>query len=101
MARARRGLEECWREVEAAGRGGLIQHVDTLLLPCLAHDGDWEAWDERMARVRAFEPGHTRVDYDSIACLERAANLANAAGEYDRAAEARRLAAAQRRAQDG
>ena len=101
MAQARRGLEECWREVEAAGRGGLIQHVDTLLLPCLAHDGDWEAWDERMARVRAFEPGHTRVDYDSIACLERAANLANAAGEYDRAAEARRLAAAQRRAQDG
>ncbi len=100
MGQARHGLEECWREVKEAGRGGLVQHVDALLLPCLAYDRDWDEWDQRMVRVRAFEPGITHVDYDSIACLERAAELAADAAQPTRAGEAAQLAKAHRAAQD-
>ncbi len=96
---ARRTLEAGWDEVKEAGREVIAQHIDALLLPCLASQEDWAAWDERMARVRAFVPGQTMVDYDSVRCLERAADLAEAAGEGARAGEARTLAAAHRAAQ--
>ena len=97
---ARRTLEAGWTEVKQAGRETVAQHIDALLLPCLAGAGDWDAWDQRMARVRVFVPGQTLVDYDSIRMLERAAELAEAGDRPARAAEARQLAAAHRQAHD-
>jgi len=94
---ARRTLEAGWTEVKEAGRESVAQHIDALLLPCLAAEGEWDAWDQRMARVRAFVPGHTLVDYDSIRMLDRAAEIAEAGGRPARAAEARQLAAAHRK----
>jgi hypothetical protein len=94
---ARRTLEASWVEVKEAGCEAVAQHIDALLLPCLAAAGDWAGWDERMARVRAFEPGKTLVDYDSIRMLERAADLADEAEEPICGAEARRLAGAHRK----
>ena len=95
---ARSGLEVCWDEVKKAGRETVAQHIDTLLLPCLALERDWEAWDVRMVRVRRFERNVTLVDPDSIRCLNRAAELAEEAGQVDRASVARILAAQHRRA---
>jgi eukaryotic-like serine/threonine-protein kinase len=95
---ARRGLETCWSEVKKAGRETVAQHIDTLLLPCLALEQDWHDWDERMTRVRRFERNVTLVDPDSIRCLNRAAELAEQAGQVDRASVARILAAQHRRA---
>lgn len=101
MTQARQGLETCWAEVKKAGRESVAQHIDALLLPCLAHDRKWDAWDERMARVRTFERNVTLVDSDSVRCLELAADMAEQAGQVDRAALARILAAQHRRALGG
>jgi eukaryotic-like serine/threonine-protein kinase len=98
---ARRGLEAGWRDVKAAGRESVAQHIDALLLPCCAFDRDWDAWDERMGRARAFVRDVTLVDYDSVRCLVKAADLAEEAGQEVRAEEARTLAAAHRRALGG
>ncbi len=95
---ARHGLEVCWEEVKKAGRETVAQHIDCLLLPTLAAERDWDAWDERMARVRRFERNVTLVDPDSIRCLNKAAELAEDAGQVDRASVARILAAQHRRA---
>ena len=95
---ARHGLEVCWDEVKKAGRETVAQHIDCLLLPSLAAEQDWPAWDERMARVRRFERNVTLVDPDSVRCLNKAAELAEQAGQVDRASVARILAAQHRRA---
>ena len=98
-ALAQHGLEAGWLEVKKAGRDGVALQIDAMLLPCYAEGGDWAAWDERMARVRGFEPGVTRVDSDSARCLDMAAKGARAAGQEQRALEAETLAAAHWKAQ--
>jgi len=98
LSLARSGLEAAWLDVRRAGRTAVAQHIDALLLPCYAADGNWIAWDERMDRVREFTEGKTLVDNDSSRCLRDAAELAMARGEEERAAEARLLAQKHRNA---
>jgi serine/threonine protein kinase/tetratricopeptide (TPR) repeat protein len=98
LSLARSGLEAAWLDVRRAGRAAVAQHIDALLLPCYAADGNWIAWDERMDRVREFSEGKTLVDSDSARCLDEAAELAMARGEHERATEARALARRHRNA---
>ena len=98
---AREGLEAAWVEVRSAGRAVIAEHIDTLLLPCYAAEGNWIAFDERMARAAHFEEGKSLVDNDSVRCLETAADFARARGERERAEATDALAGRHRDAMGG
>lgn len=84
---------------EARGDVELRTYMHAAMWACDAAAGDWAAWDARRATVDPLVTGHMH-DPDCAMVAEHAARLASAAGEWRRAGEALRLAAAQLRALD-
>ncbi|MCB9526590.1 MAG: protein kinase [Myxococcales bacterium] len=64
------------------------------LLPCLAHAGEWAAWDARWAALGPVADGRV-CDPDVLQCAEWAHGLADTLGQPARAAQAAHLAAVQ------
>lgn len=95
-AEARRGLENAIRRATAAGNHELVIMFNACLLPTLATQGAWPAWDAIMPSLDPLLAG-AYVDPDIARTAERAARLATARGHPARAADAWRLAAAQLR----
>lgn len=83
---------------EAAGIAGEHRMMAALasvcLLPCAAWLGDWLAWDRHWQRVEPIRQGQI-ADPDVASVARLAARLAAAAGEEERAEQARGLAIAQ------
>ena len=85
-------LTDAIRRLTRQGRRGFAAAAMTLLLCCLAHNGDWEEWD-RTAHRAMTDLEHTGLISRDVAwSLELAAQLAHEAGEDARSAQARRTA---------
>jgi tetratricopeptide (TPR) repeat protein len=97
-AEARVVLEACLRRFDERGRVALVGCTHACLLPCLAGEGDWPAWDRHLARATALlaETGFTYLDIARSAHL--AGDMARGAGEPARARAAYALALRQWRA---
>ncbi len=63
-----------------------------ILLPCLAHAGEWDDWFPHLDTIGRTFSGDMFVDDDTLAMLELAAKLAYLAGERKRAEAAYKLA---------
>lgn len=93
-AEARQHFEQVIHRADTAHRLELGLIFRACLLPCLATDGDWTAWDENFARLG---PLYSRdlVEPDVARMAERAARIAASAGKALRAAKALKLVIAQ------
>ncbi len=96
---ARGRVAEARRRLEAARRMAWAGHelrvlIHALLLPVVATLGDWAAWDGHMGAIGPLLEGRVG-EPDAAEAAQTAAVRAEAAGQPDRARDARRLAIAQ------
>ncbi len=96
VAFARGRVAEARRRLEAARTMSWTGHelrviIHALLLPVVAAEGDWRAWDTHMAAVGPLLEGRIG-EPDAAAAARDAAERAEAAGQAQRAIAARRLA---------
>ncbi len=99
-AEARAALEAGLETFDSQGRRAFVGVTHALLLPCEAADGDWRRWDYHLTNAQIILDVTGFVDMDVAAALERAGDLAAAAGETKRAVGAYDLAAGQWRGLD-
>jgi len=88
-------LQRARAELLSLGRKGLLAAVEVLLLPCLAHNSDWRAWDLhfRSALGLLNETGMFEDDVAESAFI--AGRLAMEKGKVRRARDAFNLARSQ------
>ena len=88
-------LRDVWTEVRRSADEKLRVFVHYLLIPCMAHRGDWDRFDAHLqAATRAMDLSGF-ADQDAVLTLELAADLA-AGAEPRRGDRARDLAARHR-----
>jgi eukaryotic-like serine/threonine-protein kinase len=85
-------LRHLQRELSAT-EARALGYVDYALLPCLAFEREWLAFDEQLDRARQWVPETGRVDKDYASLAEKAAGLAEMQGERARAIAVLELAA--------
>lgn len=92
---ARPVLESCVATAERERWGGMLGAMNLAMLPCLAADRDWGAWQKRLeAGMKALaQAGY--ADPDTAAMARLAGDLAVQAGAPERAAEAYAVAVQQ------
>ncbi len=93
-AEARQRFEQVIRRCDASHRLELGLIFRACLLPCLATDGDWTAWDEVFGRLAPLYQSDL-LEPDVPRMAERAARIATSAGKARRAARAWKLVIAQ------
>ena len=81
--------------LERDGKRAYLGWVRSVLLPCVAHEGDLTAFDAYVAMARAVTEERGMVDEDMAAAAERAARLFEQRGDAARARVALELASAQ------
>ena len=84
--------------LDKEGRRWFLGAVHTALLPCSAHRRDWDEWDHHYTHARDLLRETQVVDADLAWTLELGGNMAEDAGEIDRALRVLRLAIPQWRA---
>jgi len=95
---ARPEFEDAMAEMAKRGRMGLKGALHTALLPCLAHDGSWDDWDDHMAKATDLLGRSGFVDPDVAQAAEVGARVAEERGQSGRALDALKIADAQWRA---
>jgi tetratricopeptide (TPR) repeat protein len=92
---AREALERGIVRFEHSGRADALAWAQTVLLCCLAAEGEWAAWEQRLQKVRALLAETGYLDLDIARSAQMAGDLALIAGEPARARDAYDLALAQ------
>jgi len=92
---AREQLERGAADFEASGRNNPLAWVQTVLLCCLAAQGEWVAWDRRLKSVTALLSASGYVDLDIARSAQMAGDRALAAGQPRRARAAYSIALSQ------
>ncbi len=95
---ARQCLEATLGSLARRHMEDLAGELHCCLLPCVAADGDWEAWDRHASTGIALLKSTGSVDPDTAKVAGLAASLVAEAGHPDRARTAYTLAIAQLRA---
>ena len=95
LIRARPLLAEGCRRAELFGRRVMAAIAHIALLPCVAGEADWDAWDVHLAAGTAGLEGRAVYDLDIARPASRAAEAADSAGQPERACGAWELAAVQ------
>ena len=85
-------LQRARRKLEDQGRTPLVGAVHAFLLPCLAGIGDWPGWDRHLAAAAEGLAGSGFVDRDVATQTAAGGDLAEQAGEPERARAAWALA---------
>ena len=85
-------LDELTPELEAAGRSGLLGGVHAELLPCVASEGDWSAFDRHLNMASTLLNASGAVDPDDAWPAQLAGEMAVEAGMLLRGERALRLA---------
>jgi serine/threonine protein kinase/tetratricopeptide (TPR) repeat protein len=95
---ARRVFDAARRELERSQRKAWLAAVHANLLPCAAAAADWSAWDHHFQEASTLLAETGMADKDIEWTLNRAVDLARAAGDELRAGQAEHLAELQREA---
>jgi tetratricopeptide (TPR) repeat protein len=98
FAAAERLLRQAREGFRKKSRRAFVAALGVALLPCVAHRGAWDAFDQLMSESRAILAETDFVDADNARCAQLAAQIAKRAKQGVRAAHAARLAADQWRA---
>jgi eukaryotic-like serine/threonine-protein kinase len=92
---ARETLERGVVRFEQSGRADALAWAQTVLLCCLAADGEWAVWERRLDNIRRLLAETGYLDLDIARSAQMAGDLALIAGQPARAREAYELALAQ------
>ena len=92
---AREQLERGAADFEASGRNNPLAWVQTVLLCCLAAQGEWAAWDGRLESIVALLSASGYLDLDIARSAQMAGDRARAAGQPRRARDAYAIALSQ------
>ncbi len=90
---ARMVLEVCVATALRQNWTAVVGFLNVCLLPCVAHEEDWEAWDVHLGRATEALENTRYVDRDCGNMALLGGRVAAAAGEPERALGALRLAA--------
>ena len=92
---ARQDLEALIEPISRIGRQLLIGGAHLFLLPCLAHQRDWDAWDHHLEVARSMLIDRNYFDVDLASIFGLAGDIARQAGELTRAREVYEISTAQ------
>lgn len=95
VRRARTSLESCLLTMGRQNRRAFVGGIHAFLLPCVAHDDDWAAWDAHMAQAEALLAETDFVDVDIARMAARGAEMARDKGQPARARQGFGLSALQ------
>ena len=87
-ARARSTLESCLVTMGRQNRRAFVGGIHAFLLPCVALDEDWAAWDAHIAQAEALLAETDFVDVDIARMARKGADVAREKGEEARARQA-------------